>query len=326
MMHSVETILYLVAVSLSFTVILSGCTLDDDRDLCCPEPMTMHYIFSPHGTDVFHDNIFSLRHFLFDADGTFISELPQSEEIQHQRLDLATGTYTMVTVGNMSEITLHEHGNEKTLPQFQLRHKAPAKRNQQAFDNSDELFWGVKRFAIDSDGMGTEMSDSRIGYTTNRLVTEMSNIHCHLNVTVEWVNRPPYIGSYEMELSGVHTQYSLNPQNTTLTADGFEIPSGDNPQTYRLDVPLRQLELRAEFVTLRYTDTTIPTLSIRFSGESVIPDIDLGKAFHTWGWRPSATHVQEYNILLRVINENRVDVLPMIEGSVADWVNGGSFG
>ena len=30
--------------------------------------------------------------------------------------------------------------------------------------------------------------------------------------------------------------------------------------------------------------------------------------------------------MLRVINENRVDVMPLVEGSVADWVNGGSFG
>lgn len=318
--------MYHVVVSLSFTVIMSGCTLDDDRDLCCPEPLTMQYIFSPHGTDVFHDNIFLLRHFLFDADGQFITELQQGEEMQHQRLDLDAGIYTMVAIGNMSDVTTHEHGEEKLLEQFLLRHTSLNAKNKMTYANSDELFWGVKRFAIDSDGMGTEMSDSRIGYTTNRLVTEMSNIHCHLNVTVEWVNRPPYIGNYEMELSGVHTQYSLDPNNTTLTADGFVVPAGKNPQTHRLDVPLRQLELRAEFVTLRYTDTTIPTLSIRFGGESVIPDIDLGKAFRTWGWRPSATHVQEYNILVRVINENRVDLLPLVEGSVADWVNGGSFG
>ena len=326
MMHSVETILYLVAVSLSFTVILSGCTLNDDRDLCCYDTLTMHYTYRPQGAEAFCENIFSLRHFLFDADGIFIRELPPGEDMQYQPLGLGAGTYTMITVGNMSDISTHEHGTEQSLVQFLLRHTALNRNNQSAFTNTDELFWGTKRFTIGSDGKGTELSDSRIGYASNRLVTEMSNIHCHLNVTVEWTNRLPHVGTYEMELSGVHTRYSLDPRNATQTADGFDIPAGDNPQAYRLDVPLRQLELRAEFVTLRYTDTTIPTLSIRFGDESIIPDIDLGKAFRTWGWRPSATHVQEYNILLRVINENRVDVLPMVEGSVVDWGNGGSFG
>ena len=325
-MKLVMEILYHAVIPLTLALILCGCTLEDERDLCCPDPLTMHFVYRPLGVNTFHNNIHTLRHFLFDGEGTFITEIPQSSEIDRLGLNMNPGSYTMVTVGNMSGNTLHEYGEEKTISQFLLRHTAPAKRNLQAFDITDELFWGVKHFSIDSDSRGAEESLSRIGYATNVLVTEMSNIHCHLNVTVEWVGRPPYVGNYEMELSGIHTKYSLNPESATLTADGFSVPEGQDCSDYRLDVPLRQLGLRAEFVTLRYTDASIPTLRIKFDGKTVIPEIDLGKAFRAWGWHPSATHVQEYNILLRVINENHVDVVPMIEGSVADWVNGGSFG
>ena len=307
-------------------IILSSCQLEDDRDLCCPEPLTMHYVYLPNGTDVFSDNIRSLRHFLFDVDGIFIRELPSGERLNNQPLDLKAGTYTMVTVGNMTDISVHEHGSDNKLENFSLSHTAKSTSSEYAYANSDELFWGIKHFAIDSEGRGLEVSKYGMGLSSNRLTTEMVNIHCHLKVTVEWANRPPHIGSYEMDLIGVNTQYSLDTEKVSLTADGLEVPLGNRSETYRLNVSLRQLELRAEFVTLRYTDTQIPTLRIKFDGLPIIPDIDLGKAFRTWGWRPSVTHVQDYEILLKVINENRVDLLPMVEGSVADWVNGGNFG
>ena len=313
-------------VSAIFSVIATSCKLEDERDLCCPEPLTMHYVYRPDGTDVFRDNILSLRHFLFDNEGAFIGELPTGETLNRQPLELNTGTYTMITIGNMTDISAYQHGSESQLEQFSLSHTARNRKRESDYANTDELFWGVKHFAVDADGRGLDLSKNGTGLASNRLTTEMVNIHCHLKVTVEWVGRPPYIGSYEMELAGVHTQYSLDPGNTSLTADGLNVPAGDMAETYSLNVPLRQLELRAEFVTLRYTDTQIPTLRIKFDGLPVIPDIDLGKAFRTWGWRPSATHVQDYEILLKVINENRVDLLPMVEGSVADWVNGGNFG
>lgn len=307
-------------------IILSGCQLEDDRDLCCPGPLTMHYVYRPEGADVFSDNILSLRHFLFDDGGVYISELPPGEKLNRQPLELPAGKYTMITIGNMTDITSHRHGSEGLLNQFSLFHTSRNKKRESAYANTDELFWGVKHFAVDAEGRGLEVSKDGGGAASNRLTTQMVNIHCHLKVTVEWANRPPYVGNYDMELAGVDTRYSLDPATTSLTADGLDVPSGDGAETYCLNVPLRQLELRAEFVTLRYTDTQIPTLRIKFDGASVIPDIDLGKAFRAWGWRPSATHVQDYEILLRVINENRVDLMPMVEGSVADWVNGGNFG
>ena len=323
--HIIQIISKAMVLALLPTI-LTGCQLEDDRDMCCPGPLTMHYVYRPDGTDVFSDNILSLRHFLFDAGGIFVRELPPGEKLNRQPLELNAGTYTMITIGNMTDITSHDHGSSHLIDQFTLSHTARNRKRESAYANTDELFWGVKHFAVDADGRGHDIVKEGEALSTNRLTTPMVNIHCHLKVTVEWVGRPPYIGSYEMELAGVHTQYSLDPGNASLTADGLNVPAGDKAETYSLNVPLRQLGLREEFVTLRYTDTQIPTLRIKYDGHPVVPDIDLGKAFRTWGWRPSATHVQDYEILLRVINENRVDLLPMVEGSVADWVNGGSFG
>ncbi len=303
---------------------LCGCSLDDDRDLCCPERLTMNYVYRPTGVEVFGDHIFSLRHFLFGESGEYIGELPPGADLQRQPLDLREGIYTMVTVGNSSGNTLHEHGDDRMLGQFTLSHASgPA--------NADELFWGVKRFMVNTDGLGIELrsrdsDEPETGEVRNRLLTEMNNIHCHLSVTVEWANRPTHIGVYDMELTGVPSRYSLHPDDASQTADGFTVPGHRETADHRLRVPLRQLELQAEFVTLRYTDEAIPTLRISFDGEPAAPDIDLGKAFRTWGWRPSATHVQEYRILVRIISPDRADVYPQVRGSVEDWVNGGSFG
>ena len=334
--------------SVLMAVGLAGCSLDDDRDLCCPGKLTMHYTYRPFGAEAFGGNIFSLRHFLFGSDGRFIGELPPGEDLRRQPLDLPEGIFTIVTIGNMSERSLHEHGSDPLLSLLSLSHTAPytpglgnsggsedddqtdggeTTRETPAFlDNADELFWGVRRFAVDAQGRGIELPPERSAGAVNRLLTQMSNIHCHLSVTVEWANRPPDTGRYTMELDGVNSRYSLDPASGGETSDGFAVPEGSVPSVHRLDVPLRQLALRAEFVTLRLSDTAMPVLRILYGGERVLPDIDLARAFRSWGWHPSATHVQEYRIMLRVINENRVDVMPLVEGSVADWVNGGSFG
>ena len=106
-------------------VLFAGCSLDDDRDLCCPGPLTMHYTYRPFGAEAFGGNIFSLRHFLFGSDGRFIGELPPGEDLRRQPLDLPEGIFTIVTIGNMSERSLHEHGSDPLLSMLSLSHTAP---------------------------------------------------------------------------------------------------------------------------------------------------------------------------------------------------------
>ena len=312
--------------SVLMAVGLAGCSLDDDRDLCCPETLTMHYTYRPYGAEAFGENILSLRHFLFDTDGLFLGELPAGEDLRRQPLNLPEGTYTMVTVGNMSERSAHRHGDDRLLGQFSLSHEALHDGEIPGlFANTDELFWGVKRFAVDTDGRGTELTAGRSAEPANRLQTPMNNIHCHLRVKVEWANMPPYVGDYTLELDGVATAYSLDP-DVSSDAGGFIVPQGSRNGIHRLQIPLKSRELDAEFITLRYSDNAVPTLRILFGSDQVSPDIDLGKAFTSWGWRPSATHVQDYTLLIRLLSNGNADLFPRIEASVTDWINGGTFG
>ena len=307
-------------------VLFAGCSLDDDRDLCCPGTLTMHYTYRPFGAEAFGGNIFSLRHFLFGSDGRFIGELPPGEDLRRQPLDLPEGIFTIVTVGNMSERSLHEHGEDSSLDCFALAHTAMHDPDAGTFSNADELFWGVRRFAIDTEGRGIELPPERSAGAVNRLLTEMSNIHCHLKVKVEWANLPPYVGDYELELDGAPLSYSLSPERMSVTSGGFTVPEGRGSAVHRLRVPLTRRELDAEFVTLRYSDAGIPTLRLFFGGEQVSPDIDIGRAFRSWGWFPSDTHIQEYELLIRIKANGNAELYPKINGSVEDWINGGSFG
>ena len=359
-------------------VLFAGCSLDDDRDLCCPGKLTMHYTYRPSGYEEFGFNIFTLRHFLFDSEGKLIGELPPGDNLQLQPLDLEAGIYTMVTLGNLSERTALGHGDDRVLSQFTLSHVGSyldyfltdsglgdyspeeeyiswtrnATRDDMLRANSDELFWGVKQFAVNADGRGMDYSRQRLkrdaeaaaepeaapsahdddeytesfGRLQNRLVTPMNNIHCHLRVMVEWANVPDHIGDYEMELSGVPASYSLHPENASQTAGGFLVPSRGESAVHRLVVPMEQRELIGEFTTLRYDDDMIPTLRIYFGGEPVTPDIDLTKAFRTWGWIPSEIHVQEFGIRLIIYGDGSVRLSPVFEASVEDWVDGGTFG
>ena len=304
---------------------LQGCSLEDDRDLCCRGMMSMQYVYRPYGQDQITDYITSLRHYLYTDGGDFVCELPPGADFRYQPLDLPEGCYAMVTVGNSTEraTSLGHPEGTPSLDALRLDHIDRHTPDGPHFGNTDELYWGAKRFVVDADGKAVGIG--RSGWEDADMVTQMNNIHCHLRVRVEWSNAPPYIGTYDMELEGVATGYSLHPDRAS-EAEGFIVPRGDNRSTHRISVPLRSRELDGEFVTLRYEDGRLPVLRILFGGEKVSPDIDLAKAFKEWGLHPSRTHVQKYKLLLQLRSDGSAFLYPSLDGSIEDWIDGGSFG
>ena len=313
-------------------VLFAGCSLDDDRDLCCPDDYAMHYSYRPYGTEAFAEHIFSLRHFLYDDAGRFVEELRPGENLQYQTLFLAPGHYAMVTVGNGGDMTVIDTAGALSLEDLSLRsdngydgYVLPPDKGIRHSSNTDELFWGVKYFSIAPDGLTRGLARDGVE-EPGRAVTYMNNIHCHLHIHVEWANVPPHVGDYEMELDGIASGYCLDPARSLPTGGGdFIVPESAGRTSHRLRVPLKSRELNGEFVTLRYSDGMIPIFRLFSGAGQVSPDIDLGRAFRTWGWSPSETHVQEYRIRIRIHSDGRAEVSPEIEASVEDWINGGTF-
>lgn len=318
----------IIAISVAGTALtatLTGCSLEDDRDLCCTARNTMFYNYRPLGRDEFTDHIHSMRHFLFAEDGVFLKEMPSGPDPQIQTLELDAGRYSMVTLANMQGGSAESHGSRSHISEFMLEATAGGSGAGIARGNTDELFWGVRHFDISADGEIRDFGPDRKhdGYT--RPETEMNNIHCHLDVRVVWANIPEFFGDYEMVLSGVPTSYTLDPDSAGR-AGGFMVPSVSGKGEHRLSVPLESYELNASFLTLRYSDTDIPVLRIFFGGRQVGPDIDLARAFREWEWRPSEVHVQEYGIEIRMYRNGKAEVSPMFDATISDWIDGGTFG
>ncbi len=300
--------------SLAAAALLCACSLDDPRDLCCPDLCAMTYTYRPYGGEVFTQYISSLRHLLFDADGNYIGEYPAGEDLQYQPLDLPEGQYTMVTIGNHGEATALNHAEAPHISALSLACTA---------HQGDELYWGVSRFAIDADGKGYAPG-AKASAPRSTLSTPMNNIHCHLTVHVEWYNMPPHFGNYTMHLDGVPAAYDLHPERAA-TAGGFLVPLHSATGEHCKEVPLEGLTLDATFTTLRYTDEAIPTLRLFARDKQVGPDIDLGRAFRAWGWHPSQIHVQDYKVCVRLFDDGSAELSPLIEGEVSDWIDGGTF-
>lgn len=307
-------------------LLLCSCSLDDYRDECCERGPAMRYSYCPYGQEAFAEYISTLRHYLFDEAGNYLGELSPGADLQYQPLSLEAGSYTMVTVGNASEQTLCECAPQQGLENFELAVRQRYEDREDLLCNGDQLYWGVKSFEMDGAGGARGLPVEGTRGATEEMITYMNNIHCHMEVKVVWDNMPERVGDYEMELENVHAGYSLCPERSQQ-AGGFIVPAcGEETATHRLRVPLRSQELYGEFVTLRYTDERIPTFRLRFASEQITPDIDLGRAFRTWGWYPSDTHVQKYRIQVKIFGDGRVEVTPWIDASVEDWVNGGTFG
>lgn len=321
-------------------ILLTGCSLDDPRDACCNLSNGMRYVYRPHFIDEFSQHISSMRHLLYDSEGNFIREMEPGSDIQYHTLAIPAGRYMMVNLGNqsdrseliqsddghVSQLTLESTAlhDGKWLPSSLSSLRIGSSDSGIALSNTDELFWGVSEFEIDSQGYISDLGFRRRYDDYGWPVTEMNNIHCHLRVKVEWFNMPPGYGDYELELSGVPSRYSLDP-TLSADADRYVVPVSNRTSSHRLTIPLLGFELDADFVTLRYTDSDIPTLRIYYKGEQISPDIDLQRAFTAWGWWPSAVHVQEYAISVTLYSNGKADVTPLIEGIVNDWIDGGSF-
>lgn len=306
-----------------------GCSLDDDRDLCCEE-VILDYRYVRQETDEYKAFVQVMRHFLFDERGKFLREIPFNHAAPQQirLLKLPIGTYTVVTIGNAT--TSHTRLTEPVIGVTDLNDFRLAVANVQndgSFANGDQLFWSTRTFVSEEN-------------KRHRYLCDLSNIHCHLFVRVFWHVLPTRDGTYTLQLDGVPLGYRLHPaQAQSMIIRDADPQSGMHPTPnrvihtfppmgsnfgrYRTKVPLYNLELQSEFITLRYTNTKIPIFQLFWEGEAISPIIDLARAFASWGWRPDEHPEQIYRIEMEILEDGRVVVNQWADASVLDWQDGG---
>lgn len=294
-------------------VLLAGCDLGDDRDLCCYRG-GMTYRLTYDGYDYFPEKVERLRCFLFSGDdGRFLRELPTVPG-RPERVDLSgleEGEYGLIAVGNLDDYGEVE-GLEESVRSLRFGACDFFRGTRALAGSGDELYWGAKRFRMEAG-------------CANEFVTELSNVHCHLKVMVEWEGLPPGSGNYYLQLSGVHEGYDLFPGNARPLGERiFPAYTGELRSSVE-ESGLLSLALRTEFVTLRYTNEEIPSIRVWYGSRAQTELIDLKRVFRLWGWYPDSTPVQEYELHLLIYRDGSVQLSPSLDVGVNDWTDGGTF-
>lgn len=326
-----RALFYILVFMLSSVLI--GCETVDERELCCEEVVLIYrYVPTVSSGDRYRDNIRTMRHFLYDASGRYLREVP-SHPRSPQRMvlrNLPFGDYTMLTVANASSKTLLEL-EVKSLSEARL---FTANRSLSLQSDTDDLFYNYRHFRSE---------DRKREY-----YCDLSNVHCHLHVMVGWEGKPPYHDSdYRLEARRINSSYTLTPDpdmlclNISQSRSGSQLPRESSYRDVVHHFPFGREDWvehadgslyynqRAffEIVSLRYTDIDIPTIQLFHGDEALTDPLDLTKSFRAWLWYPDDHPEQIYRIKL-IIKENGDVLIYPWSGmtDVLDWEDGGSFG
>ena len=311
--------------------LLTGCSLEDDRDECCG--VTLHFRYMETGQDEFQSNIRSMRHFLFDSNGIFITEIlvPQTtNKVLIQQID--NGQYTMITVANSTTVNTAFSElipRESLLSDFQLYLADSETRTSEngLYDNADELFYNATVFTVTESDRDFYFED-------------LSNVHCHLHVYLYWHKLPDYRGTFTMKLFDVPADFSLSPDSMmrvkTLTDDDSLEPSlGNSVQLvpvqmerlidHQIEVMPYNFKLMGEFITHRWTNKSIPILQVFNGDDAVTRQIPLKEVFDNWNISPDSDPVQDYWLEIEVYPDGTSYVGKYMSGKVNGWIDGGKI-
>ena len=316
---------------------LTSCDMDDPQDLCCKRvDLIYRYVPSPSLGDQYQQEIRGgMRHFLYSSDSIYLREVyAQRDNPQYVRLsNLIPGAYMMLTVANSSPAgTQLDHlAPGSTLREAQLRLAKALEQTAGLYQNSEELFYNLRSFRTNGD-------------TPIRYYCDLSNVHCHLQVQVEWEDKPKYLsGAYELRASRIAAAYNLGrwygdpiviargnghtPTESTLTDVVHHFPTELGEMiTHHQERQLFDLKLYYDLISLRYRDDAIPVLRLYYQGEPVTTEIDLSKAFKEWRWYPDLIPAQIFRIKILIHPDGSVTVSQWVSANVLDWVDGGTLG
>lgn len=316
---------------------LTSCDMDDPQDLCCKRvDLIYRYVPSPALGDQYQQEIRGgMRHFLYSADSIYLREVyAQRDNPQYVRLsNLIPGAYMMLTVANSSPAgTMLDHLEPgSTLREAQLRLAKALEQTAGLYQNSEELFYNLRSFRTNGD-------------TPIRYYCDLSNVHCHLQVQVEWEDKPKYLsGAYELRASRIAAAYDLGrwygdpiviargnghtPTESTLTDVVHHFPTERGEMiTHHQERQLFDMKLYYDLISLRYRDDAIPVLRLYHQGEPVTTEIDLSKAFKEWRWYPDLIPAQIFRIKILIHPDGSVTVSQWVSANVLDWVDGGTLG
>lgn len=301
-------------VLLVVVCLLLSCSVDDPRDECCTMDM-LQFRFLHQGSDCFSGRIRKMQYHLFGTDGTYIREMAAYEgDLSRVSLvGLSPGTYVLVGIGNLDGYGTLTDMAVGGLHQFCLHVTRCADSSPELFGNGDPLYYGIREFTIERG-------------KSNTFVADMAHIHCCLHLRVEWEGVPAHSEGYSFRLSGIGGGVDMHVGNASYIG-ALPFPGVHHYEGQMEDgVRLQNLALQKKLYTLRYTDSHIPRFTLYHHGKAVTKEIPLADVFRSWGWTPSATSVQEYQVTMQIKLNGNIEIRQGFKASVSDWEDGGVIG
>ncbi len=302
--------IHLIIVSLW---VLTSCSLEDERDLCCSRNI-MHYTFFYAGEDKFNEVVSTMEYFLFDEHGSFINKLNSyKNNLSYVSLDsLSPGKYTLIGLANRDNTISLEEKPEAGLQRFSLTVNKWT-QGQQTFESAPPIYWSSTDFEIKHGEQNTFKSS-------------MNHIHSSLRIRIEWESIPPFSDGYYFTLTGVGHSVAMNA-NGAQQYDGFTFPKVKYAKgTAYVKATLRQMTLEERIISLRYTNDHIPIFRLWHKDTPITPPIDLSRAFKQWKWFPDKATIQDYGIRMLIRSNGKIEVHQEMGTNVNDWIDGGTKG
>lgn len=324
---------WLLLLSLLSTFLWSGCTTIDERDECCEE-VVLHFRYSRGAMDEFPTNIHRMDYFIFDEGERLVYHIAKGEG-NLQRLSLRqvdAGRYQVVAIGNATERSafIPQRTHDMRLSDLLLEVTHQLREGVQG--DSDPLYYGIQAYEV------------KPLPTPQHFLCDMSNVHCLLVATFRWVDTPPSDGvtPFAVELIDVAKSYHLGTYYKIGVSGRGLLHSSEERVVHSFpsllvtaQYPLikHQKEalyqagrVRAELMTLRYTDQQIPMIRLLQGGKEVMRPLSLAKIFRDFKWAVSDNIEQRYELQFLLYDNGRIEVRGGDQLQVLDWINGGTIG
>lgn len=317
-----------------------GCSIEDSRDECCGE-LVLHFRYTRGGDDMFARRITCISHWLFDSEGRLIQQIdPAADQMQVLPLTLPDGDYAILSVANMAA-TERMHSQVGVTDAAEIMLELERLEEETEKDNCSRIYYGYRTFRAD-------------GTRSLHYHSDMSNAHCVLDVTVRWKgNAPVHAAPYTLRLDNIAGRYSsmlpeqqvvVNERPAPASRAGYGYTEDDPMECtegrvvhsfprscsqvitrHKQDAPMYNNQVRTEFVTLRYRDDQIPTVSMSNGASQVLRPIDLTDTFRRNGWVLDRNIEQKFAIIIEIGDDGTVTVYPA-EVHSNDWEDGGTIG
>ncbi|MDH6306156.1 hypothetical protein M2459_002870 [Parabacteroides sp. PF5-5] len=309
-----------LCVAIILVILLPGC-MHDSLEECHGIRVSYRYFRDGAGNNLLGNYIRTTEVFIFDYDGKLLPDYPING--LPSELELPIGNYTIVVWGNRAASI---PGGNMSKSGMLLKTKDGETEIKNA---GDRLYYGYRSFSVGENGM-------------THINVDMVHAHAVMSLTIRWKSNPPEnTGDFYLSLQEAPPASSFLPGTISkgLKWDVYSPGTDTYPQAdlssvsyfpkaidnmtgpvYRQDTHINvDKNVKATFITFRYSNTSPLILSLYGGGRLLMKEIALERFFRESGINLENNTRQEFDLDV-LIDGDKVEVSLAGEN---DWDEGG---